>query len=56
MITKTDFWKAISLGFKDMKQSQEMTERVMAIIKGEKNFESKKAGRGSGTSSQNHST
>ena len=38
MITKTDFWKAISLGFKDMKQNQEMTEKVMAIIKGEKNF------------------
>lgn len=50
MITKTDFWKAISLGLKDMKQNQEMTEKVMAIIKGEKNFESKKAGRGSSQS------
>ena len=44
MITKTNFWKTIRLGFKDMKQNQEMTEKVMAIIKGEKNFESKNAG------------
>jgi len=50
MITKTDFWKAISLGFKEIKQNQKMTEEVMAIIKGEKNFESKKAGRGSSQS------
>ena len=45
MITKTSFWKTIRLGFKDMKQNQEITEKVMAIIKGEKNFESKNAGR-----------
>tara|TARA_A100001391_G_scaffold152264_1_gene110075 strand:+ start:472 stop:627 length:156 start_codon:yes stop_codon:yes gene_type:complete len=45
MITKTSFWKTIRLGFKDMKQNQEITEKVMAIIKGEKNFESKNVGR-----------
>jgi len=39
MITKTDFWKSIRRGFKDMKRDQEMTEQVMAIIKGDKNFE-----------------
>ena len=33
MITKTDFWKSIRRGFKDMKRDQEMTKQVMAIIK-----------------------
>jgi hypothetical protein len=50
MITKTDFWKTIRLGLKDLKHSQEVTEKVMAIIKGEKNFEPKKVGRGSSQS------
>ena len=47
MITKTDFWKTIRKGFKEMRQHQEITDKVMAIIKGEKNFEPKNSGRGS---------
>ncbi len=45
MITKTDFWKTIRKGFDEMRQHQEITNKVMAIIKGEKNFESKNTGR-----------
>tara|TARA_A100001515_G_scaffold15717_1_gene11600 strand:+ start:1107 stop:1262 length:156 start_codon:yes stop_codon:yes gene_type:complete len=41
MITNTALWKSIRAGFQDMKEHQEMTKRVMSIIKGEKDLEPK---------------
>ena len=45
MITNSALWKSIRIGFQDMKEHQEMTKRVMSIIKGEKNLEAKKTRR-----------
>ena len=45
MITNTPLWKSIRAGFQDMKEHKEITERVMAIIKGEKNLGPHETGR-----------